>query len=95
MQLTLKIGTFPVGVADLILVYQEVCVQLGVLNGHGSQRQIVRSVVWHGEDTCCYVISVTDVTEDNVKQDGIVNVERYASAQRYGESNVWNNTKLD
>ena len=82
-------------VADLIFVHHEVRVHPSVLNGHGSQRQIVRSVVWHGEDTCCYVISVTDVTEDNVKQDGIVNVERYASAQSYGESNVWNNRKLD
>ena len=85
MQLTLKIGTFPVGVADLILIYQEVCVQLGVLNGHGSQRQIVRSVVWRCEDPGRVIVTVTNVTNDLVEDYDRISVEDLTTAQMDSE----------
>ena len=95
MWLTLKIGAFPVGVAEPLVVHNQASIQLTALNGHTSQRQVVRSVMWDGEDSSSAVVTATDVTKNEVKQDCGVSVERSASAQSNSERHIWKERRQD
>ena len=86
-ELTRSVSSKPIGWSQSFLIQ---CDQGGVVSGgdHTDQGKQVGYVMWCGEDSCCIVVTVTNVSRNFGKDDFFSTIEGNVSFQFSRESNI-------